>query len=144
MKQCLIVDQGLLSKIVEYQSLNSVHKKILELDILFFFKKHPNSNKEKDSLKEYYTMFKDCIELASYVPIELFFNALNDNSFVISVCSTALITSSNMGIMSISLLDMVKWRNENYKEEWRTSLTTASKGKILFPSSLECLKGLIM
>ena len=140
MQQCLIVDQGTLSNIIKYNSLVGVYKELLELDLTFFFKKHPGYANLKDN-KNHYNLFNNCIELASYVPVELFFNMIGDNGFVIGVCSTSLITSTNMGVMSVSLLDMVEWYSEKYKKGWRTTLTTApKKGRVFFPDSFKCLK----
>lgn len=139
----LIMDQGPLVKIIEFDSLKRLNEKILELPIKFAFKKYPNSLDETEFEKNYFKLFKRCKELPDYIPVELLLN--NIQRSVISVISTSLITASKFdNLKTISLLELVKWHNKKTKEEWRQTLSKASKNKILFPTSFEELEKLLL
>jgi len=139
----LIIDQGPLVNYVEFDSLKQLNKKILKLPIKFAFKKHPNSLNETEFKKKYYKIFDNCKILSKYMPVELFL--INNEKSVIAVFSTSLITASKFdNLKSVSLLELVKWHNKKTKEEWRQTLSKASKNKILFPNTFEELKEILL
>jgi len=141
--ECLIIDDAFLDNIVDLNSLKKLLKNVLDLPVNFVYKKYPSSTDEKRIKKNYYDIFKDCKELSEYLPIELFFN--NNHGSVIAVCSSSLITASKFpNIKTISLLELVKWKNERNKEEWKKIFMDTSKGKILFPKSFEELKKILL
>jgi len=140
----LIIGQGPLVNIVEFDSIIKLYEKIFELPIDFVFKKKPESDKANNpDYIAYYNLFKNCKEAPDYYPVELFINNIKNN--IIAISSTALITASkHPHLKAISLLDLVEWCDNSYKQEWKENLIKASKNKILFPSSFEELKKILL
>lgn len=143
MKFCLIIGQGELPNIIKYESLKTAYEKLLEIDdVLFFFKKHPGEH----ASKEYYNIFKNCIQLDRHIPVELFFPHMIHKyvkSCVVSPYSTASSTAYRFGIKVVSLLDLVDWCSEENKSSIYNLLMKLTNGKICFPSSFNELNKLI-
>jgi len=140
-----IVDDGLLIGYVKIDSMINLYKKLFDLPLKFAFKKHPNLGEEEahpDSYYSFYKNFKDCDEIPKYIPAELLYNNIRKN--VISVCSNALITASQLQhLKAISLLDIVEWFDESNKKYFKDYLIKESKKKIIFPQSFSELKRII-
>ena len=124
------------------KSLETMWKNILEFPADFAYKKHPAPKRNENEIK-YYNIFNEIKELPDYLPAEIFFSNISGN--VISVCSSALITASKYpNIKTISLLELVKWKSEENKNDWKKTLIKTSNNKILFPDSFEELKQLLL
>ena len=137
-----IINDGLLTEYINFDSMEKLYKELLELPIKFAFKKHPTSLDETEFEKNYFKLFKHCEEIPRYVPAELICNNIKKN--VISMFSTALITASHLQhLKTISLLELVEWHDKETKEGWRRTLSNASKNKILFPTSFEELEKIL-
>ena len=136
MKQCLIVDQG-TPKSIKYDSLKNAYEKLLEKDMLFFLKRHPVQHVKN---KNHFIVFKDCIELAEYIPVELFFSYID--GYVVSPYSTSLVLASSFSnITAVSLLDIIEWYDNSFKKKVKEMLMEQSGEKILFPKDMEEFKG---
>ena len=139
MRNCLIVHQGILDNLVEYVSLMDVYKKLLSLDMAFFFKKHPV---QQVTNEKHFLIFKDCIEVDRSIPAEMFIPFLG-NGCIVSVYSDTLVASSFFPeVQTIALLDMVKWKNKKSKREIKDMLVERSEGRVLFPETFDELKEL--
>jgi len=104
-------------------------------DNKFYFKGHPTSNSSN-----FY--FAKCISLKTEMPVEFYLP--NVSNIVISVISSSLITASYFeDIKTISLLELVKWNSESYKEKMKKYLQSESTGRILFPNTVDDLKRLL-
>jgi len=141
-----IIDDGLLTGYVNFDSMKKLYKDLFELPLKFAFKKHPNLMYKKTHSELYlsfYKEFKNCKEIPAYVPAELLFNNIKKN--VISIFSTALITASRLQhLKTISLLELVEWYDKSYKKEWKERLIATSNNKILFPNNFEELKEILL
>jgi len=105
--------------------------KILNND-KFHFKGHPTT-----SSSNFY--FTNCISIKSEIPVEFFLP--NVTNIIVSVISVGLITASYFeNIKTISLLELVKWKSESYKEKMKKYLQSESNGGILFPNTVDDLK----
>lgn len=140
----LIIDQGPITGIVTFDSIRKLYKNLFELPIGFAFKKHPSPTTKMDqSEMSFYKLFKQCEELPSYIPVEIFCNNIKKN--VISLFSASLITASQLEhLKAISLLELVDWNHDYYKKEFKDHLMTQSKNKILFPKNFEELKEILL
>ena len=137
----LVVDQGALESIIDSESLIKLYKNLLKLHVTFAFKRHPVRPKNLAN-SNFYTVFEKCYDVPEYIPVELFFNNIKKNVF--SIYSTALVTASQFNhLKAISLLELVNWDNNTFKEEVKSHLTKKSNDKILFPSSFDELKDII-
>ena len=137
MRNCLIVHQGTLTNYIEYDSLVDVYKKLLSLDMVFFFKKHPVQLVKNE---DHFIIFKDCIEVEKSVPAEMFIPFLNDGC-IVSVYSDTLVASSFFPqVKTIALLDMVKCKKESWRGRVKNMLVERSEDRILFPKNFKELK----
>lgn len=113
----------------------SVYNLISEINncgIDITFKYHPRDSNRANK-REFYP---------SYLPVELLYT--NVKNSVISVYSTSLIHAcEHSHIIAISILDMIKWNDQSYREEMRAFLKKESNNNIYFPTSLEELKDLL-
>lgn len=141
----LVISDGPgIEAVAKYESIKNVYKTILNLPLEFAFKKHPDPIKAKYPIEVLYEeLFKNCEEIPDYIPVELFFNNIKKN--VISIGSVALITASKLkNLNAVSLLELVEWYHQSYKNEIKDFLVTASKNKILFPRSFEELRDIML
>jgi len=140
----LIIDQGPIENLVELNSIKRIYERIFNLHIDFALKKHPLPAEENDEITiSYYNIFKHCKELESYVPVELFCNNIKKNA--ISLFSASLITASQFEhLKAISLLELINWKHNSYKQEFKNRLIEESNNKILFPASFEELKEILL
>jgi hypothetical protein len=123
----MLADQGDQSGIIEFNSLNKVLQWIIMEAKDIVIKEHPNF---KNNL-----IYKTVEKYPDYYPSELLL--INIEACVISIYSATLIHASlNNNIQSISLLDLVVWNDNSYKESRREWLIHNSQNRILFPSSL--------
>ena len=141
----LIIGDGPgIGDIVKYDSIKKVYKNLLGSPLEFAFKRHPNPVKAKYEIHMLHKdLFKNCETFPDYIPVELFFNNIKKN--VISILSVSLIIASRLKhLKAISLLELVEWYHQSYKDEVKKGLMKASKNKILFPTSFEELKAIIL
>jgi len=140
----LIIDQGLVISVLKFDTIKNLYEKLFELPIKFAFKKHPKITEYKSQNEEkYYNIFKNCDEIPKYIPVEFYGNNIKKN--VISLYSTSLTTLSQLPhLNAISLLELVDWYDESYKNEWRERLNSTSNGKIHFPKTFEELKEILL
>lgn len=123
-------------------SIHSVFSFLSKLPVEYVLKRHPLPiiYEHKDI---YDLLFPDCEELAEYIPVEFYFQFVANN--VISICSYSLIFVSIFpDLKAISLLELVDWKDESYKNKIKTDMLAKSKNNIQFPSDLEMLEKLIM
>jgi len=138
----LIIDSGSLENRIVQESIDAVFEKILKLPVEYAFKKHP-SKVQNHSDMAHYKIYEQCEEIPSYMPIELFYNNIKRN--VVSINSASLITASQLQHLKvISLLELVDWCHESFKKENKQNLIEKSKNKILFPTSFEELKEIML
>ena len=143
----LIVDSGIVDEIIVADSEKKLYNNLFELPLEFAIKKCPQSKKytaEREMADQaYYALFKKCEELPRHIPVEFFFNNIKRN--VISMFSTSLITASKFDhLNAISLLELVDWYHKSYKKEFKDHLIEESKNKIIFPTSFEELKEILL
>jgi hypothetical protein len=140
----LIISEGPgIINILKYDSIKNVYKNLVDLPLEFAFKKHPDPIKAKYPIEVLYEeLFKNCKEIPDYVPVELFFNNTKKN--VVAIMSASLITASQLEHLKvISLLELVEWYHQSYKNEAKDYLTKASKNRILFVKDFEELKEIL-
>jgi len=137
----LIIDQGALENIIDLESLKKLYKNLFKLPVEFAFKKHPIRPKNSSN-SHFYNIFEKCYDVPEYIPVELFFNDIKKNVF--SIYSTSLVAASQFDhLKAISLLELVNWDNNSFKEEVKCHLTKKSNNKIFFPNSFDELKEII-
>ena len=137
----LIIDQGALENIIDSESLKKLYKNLFKLPVEFAFKKHPIRPKNSSN-SHFYNIFEKCYDVPEYIPVELFFNDIKKNVF--SIYSTSLVAASQFDhLKAISLLELVNWDNNSFKEEVKCHLTKKSNNKIFFPNSFDELKEII-
>jgi len=139
----LIASDGMLYE-AEFNSLVSVYKYLSNLPLAFVIKKHPNQLKRESQIDEVFEeYYGNCEEIPGYIPIELVLNSIRKN--VISVCSAALIVASQMEhLKAISLLELVEWHNQRYKNEVKNYLKESSNNRIIFVNDFEELRKLLL
>ena len=140
----LIIDQGSFGDILKPGSIKNLYKSLLDIPVKYTFKKHPGPT-AKDSLSDIATidLFKNCDEVPRYIPVELLFNNIQNS--IISVFSAPLITASHFKhLKSISLIELVEFNDASYKEKVKNNLIEKSNNKILFPTSFEELKNILL
>jgi len=139
----LIVDEGSLHNILKPGSLKKVYKKLSKISIKYAFKRHPRPTEDHSlSNSVSYDLFKNCEEIPRYIPIELLFNSIKKN--VISVYSAALYTASQFKhLNAVSVLELVDWCNDSFKNEVKEHLIEKSSGKILFPKDFDELEKIL-
>ena len=132
----LIVDQGLLdTHYVKHDSIIRLYKNLFSYNFDFVIKIHPNFKNTK-------SLFINYPKYPDYIPVELLFGNIKKN--VISVYCTSLITASRFrNIKAISLLELVEYENESYKQKIRKMLSEESDNKIIFVKSFDELKKLL-
>jgi len=148
----LILDDGPLSTpnplfgpyIIKHDTLRRAYKNLIDIPVQFAFKKHPKTTtQEHTSDLSFYDLFNSCEELPSYIPVELLFNNIKKN--VISTYSSSLILASQLPhLKAISLLELITWHNESFKEEMKDWLKQKSNNKILFPKSYDELTEILL
>lgn len=142
----IIDDRTPLENITKFDSTKKTYEKLFKLPINFAFKKHPHPTPitpEDEFSKSYYKIFKYLEEVPRYIPAELLCN--NIKRSVISIHSVTLIAASQLPhLKAISLLELVDWYNESYKKEFKDYFIKNSGNKILFPSSFEELKEILL
>ncbi len=112
-------------KYIEMKSLKKVFEEIKNINSLVV-KPHPKFKS--------INMFSKIDKIPDYYPVEMCYHNIKKN--VISVFSTSLIIASQIEhLKAISLLEMVKWHNNEYKEFMKNFLTSKSKS-IIFPKNL--------
>lgn len=127
----ILILQGTLKGIIEPSSISKVFKE-LELIKSLVIKEHPT----------HITKSKNISKIPNYYPVELCFNSISTN--IISIYSSSLIIASQLqNKNSISLLDLVQWMNESYKDSIKKLLITESNNKIHFPKSFPELRNLL-
>ena len=111
-------------------STKQLFRKILDIPIDFSYNKHPDV---PDSLP-FYDYFKSYDEIPNYKPVEMVFPDV-DNS-IIAVYSISLLLASKLKhLKAISLLELVEWESEEWKNEMKNWLIKESNNNILFPKS---------
>jgi hypothetical protein len=141
----LIIDQGPIENIIKFDTLIDFYKKLFELPLEFAFKKHPDAVRVPSTKEDliYYELFKNCKNLPTYMPVQLFGNNIKKN--VVGVFSASLITLSQLQhLNTISILELVGWHHESFKKEWKEYLISASNNKIIFPESFNELKEILL
>lgn len=141
----LIISDGPgIINILKYDSIKNVYKNLVDLPIEFAFKKHPDPIKAKYPIEVLYEeLFKNYEQIPDYVPVELFFNNIKKN--VVAIMSTSLITASQLEhLKAISLLELVEWYHQSYKNEAKDFLTKASRNRIIFVNDFEELKEILL
>ena len=125
----LFVLQGDLKGIVNTRALRSLYNVINEVDSLVI-KSHPRF---PTSYK-----FTRHESIPDHLPVELCLGGVKQS--VISIFSTVLITASyHPSLCAISLIDLVIWEDEEYRESVRAWLENESVGRIIFPKTLDDL-----
>lgn len=124
----LIAAQGKGTGILKNNSIFNLYHKLLNYDFDYVIKEHPTVKNPE--------MFDKCHKYPDYIPAELIMCNINNN--VISISSSTLILASQLDrIQSISLIDLVEWKNEEYKIYIKEFLSKESNGKIIFVKSFD-------
>ena len=139
----LIGESSVIIGIISYDSIKEVYRNLAGLSVEIVLKKHPNWREEKTQIDVLYEeFFRDWEELPEYIPVELSFN--NIRKSVIGTVSAALITASQLEhLKAISLLELVEWYNQAYKNMVKNDLIKKSKNKIIFVRDLAELKQIL-
>ena len=122
-------------------SLIEVYGNILKLPYKFAVKYHPRVLATQKSWG-CDSLFQTCEEFPDYIPAELLLNNVRKN--VISISSVSLISASRLDYLrAVSLLEMVQWKSQSYKEEIKSWLIKESDNKIVFVKTYEELNQLL-
>jgi len=117
----------------------NLFRKILELPVDFSFKKHPDA---PPSLP-FYSYFESYEEIPTFIPVEEVFPEVEKS--IIAVYSISLLTASKLKhLKAISLLEMVEWESDLWKNEMKSWLKSESHNKILFPKNFWELQNLLI
>jgi hypothetical protein len=128
----MFADQGVLRGIVIKNELEPIFQMFQNENIDIVIKEHPN-------FKQEINVFGDIPKYPDYIPSEFLFN--NINKYVISVYSETLVSASKQShLKAISLLEIVDWENEDYKNQVKQNLINKSDNKIIFVDSIDELK----
>lgn len=135
----LIVSQGpLIEAHIKTDSVKKLYENLFQLPIEFAFKKHPDA-----AVSSFYDFFKDCREVPTNIPAEMLYKNVRKN--VISIFSASLILASQLkNIKAISLLELVEWKDQSWKNEVKEELKKSSNNNILFPNNFEELKNYLI
>lgn len=133
----IIADDLLDGEYVDADALAEIYFALLGLSLKVMVKTHPT---EKESEAD-----QDCLFFtscgatfyANYIPAEFL---LANAKFVVAVVSSTLNSALLFDrVVPISLIDLVKWRSRELKDEFKKKLmrrsAVESKGEILLPSS---------
>lgn len=123
----LFISQNLnnIPELIENDSINDLYSKLKQLNMTV--KLHPNM--EKDNF------FTECPTYPTFIPVEFLFSNVGN---VISVHSASLITASYFPyIKTISLLNLLQWKDNNYKEKVKNILIKGSENRIVFPENYD-------
>lgn len=116
---------GLNDSIIEKKTYEIVLECLSNFEVSI--KPHPN-NKLKKPLS-------NITVLPGYLPVEFLFS--NVTNAVISVNSLSLINASkNNNLYAISIMELLRWKDNNYKIKTKEFLINKSGNKILFPKTL--------
>ena len=125
----LFVLQGDLKGIIKTKSLRHLNRVISEVDSMVI-KSHPRFSNSFE--------FTGHKSIPDHLPVELCLGGIKQS--VVSIFSTVLITASyHSSLCSISLLDLVDWEDEEYRESVRGWLVNESRSRIIFPKTLSDL-----
>ena len=140
MYDALIIDPGTIEGRASASSIHFVMEELDRLPLCYALKVHPGMVK-RGSL--YGGLFENAAELPGYIPVELFFQFVK--KFIISVLTQSLIIASKFdNLTAVSLLELVEWVNQSYKNEIKKWLLDESDNRILFPRSIFELKAVLM
>lgn len=125
------LDYGVIQRIVHLVKYKELETVLMGSDIAV--KHHPYFNSARLEFER---------EIPSHLPAELLFSSVQNA--VISLHSAALITASRFPeIKAISLLELVPFVDEGFKQNIKRDLAKKSEGKILFPSNLDELTDML-
>lgn len=121
----LFIDQGQMKGIIIYSSLTNILAKLINSKPISV-KEHPKHNSSLEFSFNY--------KYPDHIPAE--FILQNIKYCIISVYSLTLLAASKFEHLKvISLLELVDWYNEEYKNETKKFLIKESNNKILFPKT---------
>jgi hypothetical protein len=127
---------------VTYDSLEEMYKQLLGLETEFILKMHPAVRETAHSEGPFDKYFNCWEKLPAHIPVELVFR--NIRKTVLSISSDALIIASRLKYLkSISLCELVEWKDTAWKQWLKNFLTEKSENRILFPGSFAELRELI-
>jgi len=89
-------------------------------------KYHPGSNTDK-------TMIKIGDVLEDFIPAEL----LYDENTIVYLSTVSLSIANVERGLAISLIDLISFKSDETKEQWRQYLKQSSRSEIVFPKSLD-------
>jgi len=128
------IHQG-LERFIDAVDLKSFYDQLNEID--FAVKLHPGASHDEGE-----QLFRNKQQLPKHIPIELLSNSVNKN--IMSVSSQALVLMSKYFHGNvISLIDMVQWKDLEYKRVQKELLLHNTEGKILFPQNINELKNIL-
>lgn len=127
----IFVLQGDLRNILKENSLSKIFEELKTIQSLVI-KEHP---KHKTTV-----FFNELPKLPNYYPVEMCYGNINKN--IIAIYSLSLVLASEFPhLKAISLLEMVTWFSDEYKNHMKNELIAKSNNKIFFPTnSAELLK----
>ena len=119
-------------------STKQLFREILNIPIDFSYKKHP----DVPSNITFYDYFKSYEEIPMYKPVETVFPEVENS--IIAVYSISLLLASKLKhLKAISLLELIEWESEEWKNEMKNWLVNESNNKILFPKSFSELQSIL-
>jgi len=123
----------------------SLYEKLRSLPGNIAIKPHPieiGLKSELKELKKIKQIFSNFEILPHYIPVEILLNKVKRN--VIAIASGGLIPASKIKhLKAISLLELVQWKNKEWKRQMKEYLARESGGRIIFVNSFEELKGIM-
>ncbi|MBN2282911.1 MAG: hypothetical protein JXO48_03380 [Deltaproteobacteria bacterium] len=121
------------SNVTWQRSINAIYDLLNKKD--FVVKSHPSKKIAEAALR-------NMCQYPKHLPSELIFGNIDKN--VVAIYSSSLISASKFShLKAISLIELVEWRNNDYKMFLKKDLVTNSNGKIFFPESFDELSALL-
>lgn len=123
-------------------SYSSIYYALYNLDTSIVVKPHPVVSDSDEVIAKVNSAFKKFKTVPDYLPGELLLNNVKRN--VLAITSELLIAASKIkGIKAISLLELVEWKNTNFKKSLKDKLVHCSNNKIIFVGSYSELENII-
>jgi hypothetical protein len=125
----LLIEVPEVEEFVDYKHLQFIYKRLFEAGLDIKIKYHPPEKRDE--------LIKNDIEgYPTEIPGEFLLKNVKSN--VVSLYSLSLITASFFeNLKAISLLEIVKWKDQELIRKHRRWLEEESCGQIIFPKSVD-------
>ena len=131
----------ILASVTE-ESLVKLYKELREIPFSMRVKAHPIVSGTEEGSKKFKELMGTDDILPHHIPVELLLNSVQKN--VIAVCSMALVAAAEIkGLKAIALLELIDWKAQERKDNFKALLQEKSNNKIIFVKDFEELRKLL-